>query len=157
MTLRYSLEPGLLLRAFAARTLWFATGTRYPYFEAQLAEILGMNGRVDEGFRTLDEVADFGFPTYWDAVLNRIKGDLLFLNSQIDEAEAALQKALQIARGQNAKSLELRSAISLSKVWQHQGRPEEACRLLSDTYSWFSEGFDTADLKRARTQMQHPA
>ena len=131
-----------------------ATGARYPYFEAQLAEHLGINGQVDEGLRTLHESTHFSFPTYWDAELKRVEGDLLFMKSQVLEAEVKLQQALQLARDQRARSLELRVAISLSKVWQHQGRTGEACRLLSGTYSSFTEGFETSDLKRARTQLQ---
>ena len=83
-----------------------------------------------------------------------MEGDLLFMKAQIVEAEVKLQQALKLARDQSARSLELRAAISLSKIWQYQGRTEEACRLLSGTCSSFTEGFETSDLKRARTQLK---
>ena len=83
-----------------------------------------------------------------------MEGDLLFMKSQILEAEVLLQQALKIARDQGARSLELRAAISLSRVWKYQDRTEEASQLLSGTYSSFTEGFETSDLKRARAQLQ---
>jgi predicted ATPase len=64
--------------------------------------------------------------------------------------EAYIQKALAIARRQQAKSLELRAAMSLSRLWQQQGRGVEARQLLTEIYGWFTEGFDTADLQQAR-------
>lgn len=115
-----------------------ATGTRYTYFEAQLAELLGLNGQVEEGLRTLHEATHFSFSTFWDAEFKRVEGDLLFMKSQILEAEVLLQQALKIARDQGARSLELRAAISLSRVWKYQDRTEEASQLLSGTYSSFT-------------------
>ncbi len=73
------------------------------------------------------------------------------------EAEECFQQALDIARRQQAKSLELRAAMSLSRLWQHQGKQEEAHHLLSDIYGWFTEGFDTPDLQEARALLQEPA
>ena len=65
------------------------------------------------------------------------------------EAEACFLKAIEIARKQQAKSLELRAVMSLSRLWQQQGKKEEARQMLAETYGWFTEGFDTADLKEA--------
>ena len=70
------------------------------------------------------------------------------------EAEAWLQRALDIARRQEAKSLELRAAMSLSRLWQQQGKCTEAHALLAPIYGWFAEGFDTADLQEAKTLLQ---
>ena len=70
------------------------------------------------------------------------------------EAEACLQNALKIARGQSAKSLELRAAMSMSRLWQRQGKKSEAQGLLAGIYGWFTEGFDTADLKAAKTLLE---
>ena len=70
------------------------------------------------------------------------------------EAEAWLQRALDIARRQEAKSLELRAAMSLSRLWQQQGKRTEAHALLAPIYGWFAEGFDTADLQEAKTLLQ---
>jgi predicted ATPase len=68
----------------------------------------------------------------------------------VGEAEACLQQAIEIARRQQAKSLELRAAMSLSRLWQQQGKPAQARQLLADVYGWFTEGFDTADLQDAK-------
>ena len=66
------------------------------------------------------------------------------------EAEACFQQALDVARQQQAKSLELRAAMSLARLWQHQGKRLEAYDLLAPTYGWFTAGFDTADLQEAK-------
>ena len=66
------------------------------------------------------------------------------------QAEACFRQALDVARRQQAKSLELRAAMSLARLWQRQGRRDEARQLLAEVYGWFTEGFDTADLREAR-------
>jgi predicted ATPase len=70
--------------------------------------------------------------------------------AQPEEAEACFQQALAVARRQQAKSLELRAAMSLARLWQQQGKRDEAHELLAPIYGWFSEGFDTADMQEAR-------
>ena len=65
-----------------------------------------------------------------------------------------MQRALNVARRQEAKSLELRAAMSLSRRWQQQGKRAEACQLLAEVYGWFSEGFDTADLQEAKALLE---
>jgi predicted ATPase len=82
----------------------------------------------------------------------RLKGELLLTCSfKYDaEAEACFQQALAIARRQQAKALELRAAMSLSRLWQQQGKRAEAYNLLAPIYSWFTEGFDTSDLQEAK-------
>jgi predicted ATPase len=82
----------------------------------------------------------------------RLKGELLLADSatQHAEAESCFRQALDVARHQQAKSLELRAAMSLSRLWQRQGRDAEARQLLSEIYGWFTEGFDTADLQEAK-------
>ena len=97
---------------------------------------------------------------YYEAELHRQRGELLLLcaaqsqpvqtNREQDEAEACFQHALDGARQQQAKSLELRAAISLSRLWQRQGRRAEARALLTEVYDWFTEGFDTVDLQEAK-------
>jgi len=72
-------------------------------------------------------------------------------------AEACFQNASNIARGQSAKSLELRAAMSLSRLWQSQGKKAEAQNLLAEVYGWFTEGFDTADLKQAKLLLEELA
>jgi predicted ATPase len=89
---------------------------------------------------------------WWEAELYRLRGELLRQSSvaQAGEAEACVQQALDIARRQQAKSLELRAATSLSRLWQLQGQRDEAHELLAPIYGWFTEGFDTADLQEAK-------
>lgn len=70
------------------------------------------------------------------------------------EAEVCFRQAIEIARRQQAKSLELRAAMSLSSLWQHQGTREAARQMLADIYNWFTEGFDTADLKEAKALLE---
>ena len=70
------------------------------------------------------------------------------------EAEASFHQALAVARQQQTKSLELRAAVSLSRLWQQQGKRAEACALLAPIYGWFTEGFDTADLKKAKALLE---
>jgi predicted ATPase len=88
----------------------------------------------------------------WEAELHRLKGELLLQQSadQAAEAAACFQQALDIACHQQAKSLELRAATSLARLWQFQGQRQDAYDLLAPLYAWFTEGFDTADLKEAR-------
>jgi predicted ATPase len=87
-----------------------------------------------------------------EAELYRLKGELLLQQDVSDkqEAESCLRQALDIARQQQAKSLELRAAMSLAHLWQRQGKRAEAYYLLAPIYSWFTEGFDTADLQEAK-------
>jgi predicted ATPase len=89
---------------------------------------------------------------YSVAEIYRLKGELLRSGSEAQraEAEACFQQALSIARQQQAKSWELRAATSLAHLWQQQGKRQEARDLLAPVYNWFTEGFDTADLKGAR-------
>jgi predicted ATPase len=87
----------------------------------------------------------------YEAELYRLKGDLLLMRSaDHTAAEACLHQALTIARRQQAKSLELRAAMSLARLWQQQGKRAEARALLAPIYTWFTEGFDTADLQDAK-------
>ena len=88
-----------------------------------------------------------------EAEIYRLKGALLLQQSSDHQAEAetCFQQAISIAQNQQAKSLELRAATSLAKLWQRQGKRHEAYNLLSPVYSWFTEGFDTADLQDAKT------
>lgn len=93
-----------------------------------------------------------GQDDWWNkAEFYGIKGDLLIAQGkQIDQAEACFQQALSISRRQQAKSLELRAAASLARLWNSQGKRKEAKELLAGIYNWFTEGFATADLQDAR-------
>ena len=92
----------------------------------------------------------------WAAELYRLQGELTLAQSSVQkEAEECFWKAIEIARRQQAKSWELRAAMSLSRLWQHQGRQQEAHELLAEIYGWFTEGFDTADLQEAKELLEH--
>jgi len=74
--------------------------------------------------------------------------------SKVEEAEACFLKAIEIAQRQQAKSLKLRAVISLSRLWQQQGKREDAQQMLAKTYGWFTEGFDTKDLQEAKALLE---
>jgi predicted ATPase len=133
-----------------------ATGgeLRRPQFLALLAEAYGGIGQIEEAWNVLAEalaaVEKTGEGLY-EAELYRLKGELLLRHSTENhsEAETCFHQALDIARRQQAKSLELRATVSLSRRWQQQGKRDEARELLAPIYGWFTEGFDTADLREA--------
>jgi predicted ATPase len=118
--------------------------------------------QVREGLALLDEALALVNKTgeRWpEAELHRLKGELLLLLSADNhaEAEGCLHQALAVARRQQAKSLELRAATGLSRLWQQQGKRTEAHQLLAEIYSWFTEGFDTADLQDAKALLEELA
>ena len=86
----------------------------------------------------------------WDAELHRVTGTVLLAENKLDEAQASLRQAIRIAQAQQAKSLELRAARDLARLWGEQGRRTEARDLLAPVYGGFTEGFDTPDLKEAK-------
>jgi predicted ATPase len=93
---------------------------------------------------------------YWEAEVCRLQGVLLLRQPETPqaEAEARFQRALDVAHRQQAKSLELRAAMSLGRLWQQQGKRDEAHDLLAPIYGWFTEGFDTADLQEAKALLE---
>ncbi len=93
---------------------------------------------------------------WWEAEIRRLKGELLLSRSVKNavEAEACFNQAIEIARRLSTKSLELRAAMSLARLWQGQGKIAEAHDLLSPLYDWFTEGFETADLKEAKALLE---
>ena len=138
-----------------------ATGAEMirPWCLALLVKAYGKEGQTEEGLSVLAEalaVVDKNDERVYEAELYRLKGELTLQSEsrspavRITEAAACLHQALDIARHQQAKSLELRAATSLAHVWQRQGKKEDAHQLLSEIYNWFTEGFDTADLKDAK-------
>jgi predicted ATPase len=131
-----------------------ATGTALglPSFLAQLAEAYGRVGQVDEGLHLLVETLPMVDTMVGSPELHRLHGELLLRQAVPDApaAEVCFQQALDVARRRQAKSWELRAAISLSRLWQHQGKRDQARELLAPIYGWFTEGFDTPDLQEAR-------
>ena len=124
-----------------------------PILEALLAGAHFKHGRIAEGLETVEEAlraAKLNGARLWEAELLRLRGEGLFADRRADAAEAAFRDALAMARSQGAKSWELRSAVSLSRLWQRLGKQEEAAHLLTGVYGSFTEGFETADLRAAR-------
>ena len=100
----------------------------------------------------------------YEAELYRLQGELALKSkvhgpksTVVEKAEGCFQQALTVARGQQAKSWELRAALSLSRLWQQQGKCAEASALLAPIYGWFTEGFDTADLQEAKALLEELA
>jgi predicted ATPase len=136
---------------------WRATGAALyvPYLCTLLAEVRDHLGHTDDGLQALAEahtLVEQHEERYWEAEVYRLRGVLLLQQTGTpqEEAETWLRRALDVARRQDAKSLELRAAMSLSRLWQQQGRQAEARALLAPIYGWFTEGFDTADLQEAK-------
>jgi TOMM system kinase/cyclase fusion protein len=140
---------------------WRATGAAVfqPYGLALLAKASTQIGQPEAGLALLTEalaVANDKGESRWDAELYRLKGEILLARSaeHHTEAEACFCQALDIARRQQAKSWELRAAMSLGRLWQRQGKCAEARELLTPIYGWFTEGFDTADLQEAKALLE---
>ena len=134
-----------------------ATGAKLgrPYFLCFLAEACMETGRLDDGLSALTEalaVADQHEARAFESETYRLKGELLLKqdDSNVTEAQSCFERAVDIARKQSAKSLELRATMSLGRSLAKQGRREEARTMLAEIYGWFTEGFDTADLKNAK-------
>ena len=175
----YWIATGAILRGWARTaqglTAYRATGAAlfWPFWLAMLAGAYGQVGQADEGLHTLDEAlaqVDKTGERFWEAELHRLQGELLLIQgigkgsahttlepSIMAEAEASFQQALAVARSQEAKALELRAAMSLSRLWQQQGKRTEAHALLAPIYGWFTEGFDTADLQEAKALLEELA
>ena len=137
-----------------------------PYFLALLAATYGEVGQAEKGLGVLAEamaIMDKTGERFYEAELYRLKGELTLqtsiqsLESRVKEAEACFQKAIEIARKQSAKSLELRAVMSLARLWQQQGKKAEAHQLLAEIYTWFTEGFDTKDLQEAKALLDELA
>lgn len=117
-----------------------------------LAQAYQMLGHLDESSTTLEQAIKLIEQTeehFWEAEIYRVKAQLLLEKNDAAEAEACLLKSIDVARRQEAKSWELRTAIDLSRLWQSHGKKEEAYSLLANIYNWFTEGFDTPDLVEA--------
>ena len=129
-----------------------------PFSLAVLADVHRRAGQTDEGLRAVANALDSITTTeerWYEAELYRLKGELT-LQQSLDaaDAEACFQHAIDIARHQQAKSWELRAATSLARLWQGQGKTVEARELLAPVYNWFTEGFETADLKDAKALLE---
>ncbi len=130
-------------------------------FLVLLAEALGESGQIEEGLRLLEEFhnQDDRGASYYKAECYRVQGELVLAQEgcgkqREEEAELCFHKALDVSRRQKARSLELRAATSLARLLRKQGRIEEARQQLAAIYGWFTEGFDTQDLREARALLE---
>ena len=110
---------------------------------------------IDEAIRMIERTKE----RWWEAEVNRIAGEIALLSPERDtaKAETYFERALVVARQQQAKSWELRAAMSLARLWRSQGKPQQARELLAPVYGWFTEGFDTRDLKEAKALLEELA
>jgi predicted ATPase len=144
-------------RLKAGLAIWDATGGKIwsPYAKSVLAEGLALTGELDNALRLMDEqIAQVERPGWEErlhyAELLRLKGWMLSRKGDFEGAEKNYLASLAWARQQEAKSWELRTSINLAKLWQNQGKRKEAYDLFTPVYTWFTEGFDTKDLKEAK-------
>src|SRR5262249_9853499 len=138
---------------------WLATDsvTYHTYYLGLLADVLGRHGQVKEAFRLLTEALDLARDTgegLYEAELHRLGGEMWLRDTGCPEAparaEEAFRRAIDVARRQAAKSLELRAAVSLTRLLRDQGRPAEGQALLREVVDRFTEGWDASDLRQAR-------
>lgn len=164
---------------------WRAGGSELlrPYFLSLLAEVQLDRGQTQEGLQTLDEAlqaVEEQSERFYEAELYRLKGESLLaqkvqgskfkvqrrkrlrtedseLRTDFSEAEDCFQRAISIARAQAAKSWELRATLSLARLWEGRGKATDARQMLSEVYNWFTEGFETVDLRKARAMLDQLA
>ena len=128
-----------------------------PHILGSLAEAQAKTGHPEEGLTTQGEALALVEETderHWEAELYRLRGELLLMQGDDAEAEFSLKKAIGVARRQSAKSWELRASTSLTRLWQKQGKVDEAGQMLGEIYGWFSEGFDTPDPRETRALLE---
>jgi predicted ATPase len=148
---------------------WQVTGfeLEWPHFLALLAEAHETVDQPREGLKLLAEAraaADKTGEGFWDSEMHRLQGELSLQVAAIETGhtgeegrippEESFLKAIEIARRQQAKSLELRATMSLSQLWKRQGRKDEARPMLAAIYAWFTEGHDTPDLREAKALLE---
>jgi predicted ATPase len=138
---------------------WTRLGRTFllPYGLAFLAQELVRHGDQAAALVALREglaSAEATVEHFWDAELHRLTGAALLAENKLDEGGASIQHAIHIAQTQQAKSLELRAAMSLARLWRDQGKVQQARELLAPVYGWFTEGFDTRDLKEAKALLE---
>jgi predicted ATPase len=159
------IEEGLA-KLHHALELYHATGVRFTLTDllGSLAEAYGMAGEIDKGLEFMTQAlaeVERGGERYFEAELYRIKGELLLKKAERNdraamesEAEACFGQSLAVARKQEAKSFELRTAVSLGHLLKKQGKKSEARKLLESIYGRFTEGFDMPDLKEAKSLIE---
>ena len=148
----------------AAITAYRSTGAilLLPWYFSNLSRAHAELGQFDDAWRYIGEALSTTEATkesWTEAEINRIAGEIALKSPEPDEAKAEeyFERALLVARQQQAKSWELRAAMSLARLWRSQGRVSKARELLAPVYGWFTEGFDTRDLKEAKALLEELA
>ena len=143
---------------------WRSTGAtmHLPSWLSHLAAVYAELGQLDEAWRCIGEamsIIETAKERWFEAEVNRIAGAIALKSPEPDaaKAEAYFERALTAARQQQAKSWELRAAMSMARLWRDQGKRDEARDLLAPVYGWFTEGFDTLDLKEAKALLDELA
>jgi predicted ATPase len=122
---------------------------------ASLARAYADLGKFDDARRSIREATsaiETTMERWWEAEVHRTAGEIALRAPEPDtpRAQAYFERSLAVARAQHAKSWELRAAMSMARLWRDQGKPQQARKLLAPVYGWFTEGFDTLDLKEAK-------
>jgi predicted ATPase len=140
---------------------WRSTGATVwmPIHLAHLARTNAELGQVDQAWRCIGEAittVETSKERWWEAEINHVAGEIALSSAETDgtKAEAYFQHALAVARQQQAKSWELRASMSLARLWRDQRKVQQARELLAPVYDWFTEGFDTRDLKEAKELLE---
>jgi predicted ATPase len=148
----------------AAIPVWRSTGSRIylPVWLSLLVRAYGELGQFDEAWSHIGEamtLVETAKETWYEPEVHRIAGEIALVSPERDiaRAEAYFERALEVARAQQAKSWELRAATSMARLWREQGKRDEARELLAPVYGWFTEGFDTLDLKEAKALLDELA
>jgi predicted ATPase len=134
----------------------------FPQAETHLAFAHAQLGQFDDAWHCVDEAMTIVETTkekLWEAEIHRTAGEITLLSPEHDAVKARthFERALSVAREQKAKSWELRAAVSMARLWRDQGKRQHARDLLAAVYGWFSEGFDTLDLRQARILLEELA
>jgi predicted ATPase len=142
-------------------TAWRSTGSTVfmPWFLSLLARAYAGLSQFDDAWRCIGEAMTAVETTkekWSEAEVHRVAGEIALLSQEPDtaKAEAYFERALSVGRQQQAKSWELRAAMSMARLWRDQGKQKQARELLAPVYGWFTEGFDTRDLKEAKSLLE---
>jgi len=142
-----SITSGVSAMRSTGTTMWM------PFWWSQLAQVDAEIGQFDDARRSIREavaVMENAKERWCEAEVNRISGEVALLSSDLEKAETYFERALAVARRQQAKSWELRAAMGMARLWRDQGKRKEARDLLAPIHGWFIEGFETRDLKEAK-------
>jgi predicted ATPase len=137
-------------------TSWRATGSKFQatYRLARAAEAHLFAGEIDLGLLLVGEAINLTGDNWLLPEVHRVRGELLLLSGRNNDVEESFSHALNEARSQRARLLELRAAVSMARLWRDQGKLQQARELLVPVYGWFTEGFDTLDLKEAKALLE---